>query len=161
MFLVLCLLFTVGTSVVIDGTVRLFSGLPNPTAKTCNGVLLETQIAPNPSTHAFTFVTVLESTGQYCVQIDWTASNVHSIAQVNGYMVRQSGHSGNGGGIQLAMPVKRNANYILSGSQVGVIYPGCGTPGGPNEYNLHTFTVSPPSATDTLEGTGIAFNVKC
>lgn len=159
--LVVFALVTLTRGVVIDGTVMLYDGLPNPNSRLCNGPLMEIVTTANVTTSVYTLTTVLEKTRTYCLQVSWTANNVLSMTRINGFMNRVAGGSSNGGGIQLAMPVTTNTvTHILAGSQVGVIYPGCfgfGTP----EYNQHMFTYLPTMSTDTLEGQGVGFFVRC
>jgi hypothetical protein len=167
MLFLLFVFVCVSNAALIDGTAVLYQGgLPDPILKTCGGNMIDTQTTPNATTGAFTFSTVLarSPSSPYCIQMIWSATNVASLTQINGYMTRVSGNSGNGGGIQLAMPVVTQSNtHVLYGSQVGILFPGCLAPlTGSNQYNLHTFTFQPtPLVSDTLEGTGIAFNVAC
>lgn len=146
---------------IIDGSVMLYDGLPNPNSRLCNGPMIELVTTPNATSQLFEITTVLSKTRTYCLQVAWTAGGVLSMTQINGFMNRIAGGSSNGGGIQLAMPVKTNpASHVLSGSQVGVIYPGClGV--GTQETNQHVFTYLPTMSTDTLEGQGISFKVQC
>lgn len=161
LLLFLFLVVQASTAVVIDGSVMLYDGLPNPNSRLCNGPMIELVTSPNATTHAYTLTTVLSKTRTYCLQVAWTASGVLSMTQINGYMNRIAGGSSNGGGIQLAMPVKTNpSTHVLSGSQVGVLYPGC-LGFGTVEYNQHIFTYLPAMSTDTLESNALGFNVQC
>lgn len=161
MLCVLLLFFSAALAVTIDGSVMLYDGLPNPNSRLCNGPMIELVTTPDATSHLYEITTVLSKTRTYCLQVAWTAGGVLSMTQVNGFMNRIAGGSANGGGIQLAMPVKTNpATHVLAGSQVGVIYPGC-LGSGTQETNQHVFTYLPVMSTDSLEGQGISFKVQC
>lgn len=159
--MILILLVIIGgiQGAIVDGTVMLFDGLPNPTSKLCTGGMLEIQQAPNATTGLFTFSRPLETTAMYCLQVLWSGTGLTTLTQINGFMARVHGASGNGGGIQLAMPLK-TVGGIMSGSQVGVIFPACSASSGSLEFNQHNFIVD-GGGSDGIEGSGVAFYVSC